>query len=86
VGVPPLTGVGVNVTEVPAQIVEAVAPMLTAGVTTGFTVMVTGFEVAVGEVEQATVEVITADTMAPLFKVLEENVGPVAVFTPFNTH
>jgi len=61
----------VNVTDVPAQMVDAVAAILTAGVTTGFTVIVTGFEVAVGEVGQATVDVITAVITAPLFKALE---------------
>jgi len=36
-----LTGAGVKVTEVPEQIVEAEAPMLTEGVTAEFTVIVT---------------------------------------------
>jgi hypothetical protein len=69
VGVPPLVGVGVNVTDAPEQILPDEAAMLTAGVTEGFTVMVTLFEVAVGVEGQAAVVVITADTTSPLASV-----------------
>ena len=40
-GVPPLTGVAVNETEPPWQIVVALAVKLTEGVKTGFTVIIT---------------------------------------------
>jgi hypothetical protein len=59
----------VKVTAVPAQIVVAEAAMVIAGVTVGFTVMVTAFEVAVGAVKQAAVEVITQVTIFPVAKV-----------------
>jgi hypothetical protein len=45
------------------------AAILTAGVTEGFTVMVTLFDVAVGEEGQVAVVVITADTTSPLASV-----------------
>ena len=43
-----MVGVAVNVTLVPAQIVVAVAAMLTDGVTAGFTIIVIALDVAVG--------------------------------------
>ena len=43
-----MVGVAVNVTLVPAQIVIAVAAMLTDGVTGKFTVIVIALDVAVG--------------------------------------
>jgi hypothetical protein len=50
------------VTDVPAQIEEADAAMLTNGVTAAFTVIVRVFEVAVGVNGQVAVEVITQET------------------------
>jgi len=61
-----LVGVGVKVTEVPAQMVLAEAAMLTAGTTEAFIVMVTLFEVAVGWVVQPRVDVITQLTTSAL--------------------
>jgi hypothetical protein len=81
-----LAGVGVKVTEVPAQMVEAEAAILTAGVTAAFTVMVTLFEVAVGELGQAAVDVITQDTTSELANEVLVNVAPVDEFTPFIFH
>ena len=54
-----MTGVAVNVTEVPVQIVVADAAMLTLTGLFGFTVMFTGFDVAGLPVVQVSVEVIT---------------------------
>jgi hypothetical protein len=51
--VPPFVGVDVKVTDVPEQIVVALAAMDTEGVTTGFTVIVTLFESAFVVVIQA---------------------------------
>ena len=59
---PPFVGVAVNITLVPEQIVVAVAPMFTAGVTVVVTVMVIALEVAVGWVTHAREEVITTVT------------------------
>jgi hypothetical protein len=86
VGVPPLVGVGVKVTDVPEQTVEAEAPMLTAGVKAEFTVMVTGLEVAVGTEAQGAVEVITQDTTSPFASVVLVKVEAVEAFTPFTIH
>jgi hypothetical protein len=55
-------GVAVNVTFVPAQIVVALAVMLTAGVTGAFTVIVIALDVAVGWVTHVNEEVITTVT------------------------
>jgi len=60
----------VKVTAVPGQIVVAEAEMLIAGVTVGFTVIVTEFEVAVGVLGQATVVVITHVTIFPVANVV----------------
>ena len=61
-------GVGVKVTDVPAQMVVALAEMETAGVTTGFTIIVTEFEVAVVGEAQVAVDVITQVITSPLIK------------------
>jgi len=76
-GLPPLVGVGINVTEVPAQILVAEAAIVTIGVTEVFTDIVTGFETAVGAEIQAADEVITQDTTEPLARVFVVNVGPL---------
>ena len=62
---PPLVGVAVNITLVPEQIVVAVAPMLTAGVTIGFTVIVIALDVALAGFAQVIEEVITTVTTSP---------------------
>ena len=62
---PPLVGVAVKVTLVPAQIVVALAPMLTDGVTVNVTVIVIAFEVAVVGFAQAMDDVITTVTTSP---------------------
>ena len=67
-GVPPLVGVGVNVTDVPAQIVVAEALMVTDGVTFGFTTIVMLLDVAVVGETQAAVDVITQVTTSPFTK------------------
>jgi hypothetical protein len=62
-------GVGVNVTDVPAQIVVADAIIFTDGVTVLTTLIVITFEVAVGIVAHGAVDVITQVTMSALAKV-----------------
>ena len=57
-----MVGVAVNVTLVPAQIVVAVAAMLTDGVTGEVTVIVIALDVAVGWVTQVREEVMTTVT------------------------
>jgi hypothetical protein len=66
VGVPPLTGVGVKVTEVPAQTGFAEAAMETLTGWFGFTVMVTVLEVAGFPVVQVRLDVIIAYTWSPV--------------------
>lgn len=85
---PPLTGVAVNVTEVPAHIVPVgLSAMVTAGVTLALTVIVTGALVAVGEVVQVAFEVITTVTTSPFVSVAEENVGlSVPALTALTLH
>ena len=61
-GVPPLTGVAVNVTLVPAHIVADDAAMLTDGATVLVTVMLIVFDVAVVGLAQPSDEVITTLT------------------------
>jgi hypothetical protein len=56
--VPPLVGVAVKVTEVPAQIVVADAAMLTLAGNSGFTVMTIALLVAGLPVAQVAFEVI----------------------------
>lgn len=58
-GVPPLVGVGVNVTFVPVQIVVAVAVTDTEGVKIGLTFIVIAVEVAVVGEAQVSLEVIS---------------------------
>ena len=86
-GAPPLTGVAVKVTFCPAQILVALAAIVTAGTTTGSTVMVTGFEVAVVGEAQAAFEVITQVTTSPLAR---DEFGYAALlvptFPPFSFH
>ena len=58
-----------NVTLVPAQIVVALAPMLTDGVTFAVTVIVIAFDVAVVGLAHAMDEVITTVTTSPFTNV-----------------
>ena len=84
---PPLTGVAVNVIEVPGQMVVCEATMLTAGTGAAFTVI--GISALVAEAGDAHVafEVITTVTLSLLLKVDEENTGLFApTFTPFTLH
>ena len=85
--VPPLVGVAVNVTLVPAQIVVAVAAMLTLTGKFGFTVMVMVFDVAGLPVAQVALDVNTHVTVFPFVNVADVNVGElVPAFTPFTFH
>ena len=69
---PPLVGVAVNVTLVPAQIVVALAPILTLAGKFGFTVIVMVFDVAGDPVKHGVaLEVITTLTVFPFVKVVE---------------
>lgn len=65
-----MTGVGVNVTEVPLQMVVAPAAMLTEGTTTELTVIVMAFDVAVAGVAQVAVDVITQVITFPFASVV----------------
>jgi hypothetical protein len=60
--VPPLVGVAVKIILVPEQIVVAVAPILTDGVTGEVIAMVIAFDVAVGWVTQVSEDVMTTVT------------------------
>ena len=62
---PPLVGVAVKVTLVPPQIVVALAPILTDGVTVDVTVIVIAFDVAVVGFAHAMDDVITTVTASP---------------------
>ena len=67
VGIPPLIGFAVNVTEVPAQIApNGEADMLTLAGSNGFTVIVIILDVAGLPVSQRAVDVITTVICAPL--------------------
>jgi hypothetical protein len=85
-GVPPLAGVAVNVTEVPAHIAPAgAAAMLTLAATTGLTTMLIVFEVAGLPLTQPREEVICT-LIASLFardvEVYVEPVSPEIGVTP----
>jgi hypothetical protein len=85
--VPSLVGVAVNVTEVPAQMVVADAPILTLAGKLGFTVIVTGLLVAGLPVVQVAFEVITTVTTSLLVRVLVVNLALLLpAFTPFTFH
>lgn len=76
VGVPPLVGVAVKVTLVPAQMVPAgTAAMLTLAVNEELTVMVTGLEIAGLPEGQVALEIISQVTISPWAKVELVNVG-----------
>jgi hypothetical protein len=61
----------VNVTDVPEQIVVAVAAILTDAVTDGLTVMVIALDVDVAGVTHVPVGVMTQVTTLPLAKVVD---------------
>ena len=85
--VPPFTGVAVNVTDVPGQIVVWDATTDTDGTGAGFTVML--ISVLVAEVGEAQVafDVSTTVTLSLLLRVVDENVGLfVPTFTPLTLH
>lgn len=82
-----MVGVAVKVTLVAAQIVVALAAILTPGVTFVVTVIVIELDVAVFVVTQASEVVITTVTISPLTNpVLWNVVLLVPVFTPFTFH
>ena len=83
---PPFTGVGVNVTEVPEQIFVALAEILALGGTVGLTVIEMLFEVAVVGDAQLAVEVIMQLTTSPFAREDVLKVPPVPAFDPLRTH
>jgi hypothetical protein len=85
--VPPLTGVAVNVTMVPAQMVFCDAAILIDGITSGVTFIVMLLLVAVAGTAQAELLVIIQLTTSPLTSVLLLNVGLfVPALAPFSNH
>ena len=84
---PPLLGVAVKVTFVPAQIVELDAAMLTLTGKLGFTVIVIFPLVAGFVVAQVALEVKTTVTMSPFANVeFVYVVLLIPTFPPFNFH
>jgi len=76
----------VNVTDVPAQIVVALAAIETLAVKTGFTTIVTPFDVAGDPVKQGVAfDVITQVITSPFANEVEEYVEAVApeIVVPF---
>ena len=85
--VPPLVGVAVNVTEVPAQTGLAEAAIDTVTGSNGLTVMVTVFDVAGLPVGQVTFEVRTQLIVLPLAGIKEYVVFVApGTLVPFNFH
>ena len=85
---PPLVGVAVKVTEVPAQIAPGgLAVIFTAGVRIGFTNIIILLEVAVTGETQFALEVMITFTISPLTKVLLVYTGEfVPTFIPLTFH
>ena len=84
---PPLTGVAVNVTEVPEQIVEEEAPIETDGVSTGFTVIAIVLLVAVFVVKHVALLVSLQETISLFVKaVLVNDAEFDPAFTPSIIH
>ena len=82
-----MVGVAVKVTLVPAQIVVAVAAILTDGFTDAVTVIVIALEVAVAGLAQASDDVITTVTTSPFTRVELWNVALlVPTLLPFSFH
>ena len=65
-----MVGVAVKITFVPEQMPVAVAPIVTDGITVGFTVMVIALDVAVGCVTQVNEDVITTVTTSLFARVV----------------
>jgi hypothetical protein len=88
VGVPPLVGVAVKITEVPAQIApEGEAVILTLTGTDGLTAIVIAFEVAGLPDAQIAEEVITTVTTSVLVSVVDVKIGLfVPTFEPLTFH
>jgi hypothetical protein len=85
--VPPLTGVAVNNTGVPEQMLVAVAAMETAGVRALLTVMFTGVATAVAGDAHVMVDVMIQLTASPLFSAALVYVGLlVPTFDPLSNH
>lgn len=84
---PPLVGVAVKVTEVPAQIFVEEAEILTVGVALGVTVMVMLFDVAeVGEAQLALLLRTTLTTSLFAKVAVVNEAALVPAFTPFTFH
>ncbi len=86
---PPFVAVAVNVTDVPAQIVDepVVMAMLTEGVRFGFTVIVIELLIGLLEARQVALLASTTVMISPLANVVDVNVLLfVPVFTPFTFH
>ena len=86
--VPPLAGVGVNVTEVPAQILLSASldAIVTDGVTCASTVVVIPDEVAVVVEAHKALEVNTTVTASLFASVVVVYVAAVDTLLPFNFH
>ena len=83
---PPLTGIAVKDTDVPAQIEVELADIDTEGVTE-LVVIVTVLLVAVGVVVQAALDVMITRITSPLFNAEEEKeLLLFPIFTPFTCH
>ena len=84
---PPLIGVAVNVTDVPAQIVVCVAETDTVGVTIGLTVTLTLLLVAVGVVGHGALDVSIHHIESVLTMFLVPYVAElIPTLAPFFTH
>ena len=85
---PPFTDVAVNVTLVPAQIVVALAEILTLAVNVGLTVIIMLFDVAGEPVKHGVALLVkTTVTASLLFSAVVVNVAlSVPAFTPFTCH
>ena len=84
---PPLIGVAVKVTELPGQIVVALAPILTEGVSSAFTVIVIWVLVTEAGDGHVALDVMITVTLSVFTSVELVNVGPpVPAFTPFTCH
>jgi len=86
--VPPFVGVAVNVTDVPAQIVVALAAIETLAVRIGLTTIVTPFDVAGEPVKHGVAfDIITQVTTSLFANVAEVNVAEfVPAFVPLIFH
>lgn len=82
-----MVGVALNVTDVPEQMVVAVAEMLTDGVTEELTVIAMVFDVAIVVLTQVELLVSTQLTTCPLVNEVVVNVELlVPALAPFTNH